>query len=133
MRHSLRYLKGKNPGLSPDWFKCLVSWESKGPTSPMLRFPQEITGLRRLLRDNDGIHNPLIRPNFLGGGIGGGPGPLNPHDGTTVLSIWEKYGQVRYFYLNPKDFGGGPLMNKKKSFCGLGEVKFQDTVHKSEK
>ena len=27
--------------------------------------------------------------------------------------MWEKYGQVRYFYLNPKDFGEGPLLQEK--------------------
>ena len=39
------------------------------------RFPQKIAGLRGLLRDNDGLHNPLIRP-AISWGVGIGVGSL---------------------------------------------------------
>lgn len=57
-----------------DWnILGVISWESKGPTPPMPSYFEEIASLmRRFLRDDDGLHNPLIRRCISWGrGVGG--------------------------------------------------------------
>ncbi len=58
--------------------KVLISWELKGPTYFQMPpcFQQIRPRIRGLFRDNDGLHNPFIRPAIswkgaVRGGIGG--------------------------------------------------------------
>ncbi len=69
----------------------------------MPRFPQEIAGSNKaILRDNGGLHGPLIRPAISNGGIGG---PLlDSHDSKVVpLNFDDTPIQVHPFEDNLKE------------------------------